>query len=318
MVEKTEEKPEVEVKPEEAAEEPAGEKPTEETTPSPPTEEAPQKTSTFQVKSRQPGEKPRYLNVLIHGDTGTGKTVFCGTMIEMGLKTLVVVFNEDELLTLDQRGLKGYDYIVVEKHEQLWPLYLALRKNEKKYEGLILDGLADFQQTAKDSELAGDGGVNLQFMQEAMKGNRRMFLQNWGNLLEMTRHSLDPILKLPLHKVMTCISEADDDPKTGKVKVYPLLQGSFQQMISAHFSVVGYSYVAHQAGKAYWCITTQPHEVISTKDRTDLCRVLVNPKFQTFLDALNGKKSELTKLQVDLARTLILRPQATKTGGDGK
>ena len=270
----------------------------------------------IKVKTRGADDNVKYLNILAHGDTGSGKTMLCGTMIKAGLKTLYIAFNQDELMTLDQAGIKGYDYqIITDYAKQLWPLYLGLRRNRPGYEGLILDGLADFQQSAKDYELAGDAGVNFKFMEEAMKGNRRMFLQNWGNLLEMTRHFLDPVLKLPMHKIITCVSEADDDPKTGKTKIYPALQGSLQQLIAAHFSVVGYSYIAHHGPKTYWCFTTQPHEALSTKDRTGLCRVLVNPHFQSFLDALNGKKPALTKLQEDLMRTLILRPQSTSPGG---
>jgi len=283
-----------------------------------PTEEKPiEKVSA--VKTRGPEDKVKYLNILVHGDSGVGKTQFCGTMVQAGLKVLYIVLNEDELLTLDQLGIIGYDYHVITDYEkQLWPLYLALRKNKPGYEGVVFDGLGDLQQAAKDYELAGEGGVGAQFMEQAMKGNRRMYLQNWGNLLEMTRHFLDPFLKLPMHKIVTCVSEADDDPKTGKTKIYPALQGSLQQLIAAHFSVVAYSYIAHWGPKTYYCLTTQPHEALATKDRTRLCRVMINPKFKTFLDALEGKRSEATDIEEKLEKALVVRPQATTAKGEGK
>jgi len=268
------------------------------------------------VKTRSAEDKVKYLNILIHGDSGVGKTQFAGTMIEVGLKVLYIVLNEDELLTLDQQGITGYDYHIITDYEkQLWPLYLALRRNKPGYEGVVLDGLSDLQQAAKDYELAGDGGVGVQFLEAAMKGTRRMYLQNWGNLLEMTRHFLDPFLKLPMHKIITCVSEADDDPKTGKTKIYPALQGSLQQLIAAHFSVVAYSYIAHWGPKTYYCLTTQPHEALATKDRTRLCRVMINPKFQTFLDALEGKKSKASEIEEKLEKALVIRPQATTVRG---
>jgi len=289
------------------------EEPTEEPEGKPPEKPAPK---AFAVKTREEGDKVKYLNILDHGDSGVGKTQFAGTMIVAGLKVLYVVLNEDELLTLDQQGIRGYDYLVITDYEkQLWPLYLSLRKNKPGYEGLVFDGLSDLQQAAKDYELAGEGGVGAQFMEEAMKGNRRMYLQNWGNLLEMTRHFLDPLLKLPMHKIVTCVSEADDDPKTGKTKIYPALQGSLQQLIAAHFSVVAYSYIAHWGPKTYYCLTTQPHEALSTKDRTGLCRVMIDPKFQTFLDALEGRKSKASEMEEKLERALVIRPQATTVRG---
>ena len=291
-----------------AGKEPGGD---EEPRPSPPPVEKP---SSLAVKSRQSGDKIRYLNLLLHGDSGAGKTWFAGTMIEAGLKTLYVVFNEDEMLTLDQKGLKGYDYLVIDDYAKLWPLYLSLRRNKPGYQGVVLDGLGDLQQAAKDYELGGSEGVGMKFMEEAMKGGRRMYLQNWGNLLEMTRHFLDPFLKLPFHKIITCTSEADQDPKTGKLKVYPGLQGSLQQLIAAHFSVVAYSYIAHWGAETYYCLTTQPHEALATKDRTGLCKVMIDPKFKTFLDAMDGKKPPPSEREKQLERTLVLRPQATSVG----
>jgi len=280
-----------------------------------PKEAPPAEEKDTPLKTRNKGDKVKYLNVLVHGDTGTGKTRFAGTMVEAGLKTLHIVLNEDELLTLDQAGITGYDYFIITNYEkQLWPLYLSLRKNKPGYEGVVFDGLGDFQQAAKDYELSGESTVTLKFMEEAMKGSHRMAINNWGNLLEMTRHFLDPFLKLPMHKIVTCISEPDEDPKTGKAKIYPGLQGSLQQLIAAHFSVIGYSYVAHWGADTYWCLTTQPHESISTKDRTGLCRVLINPKFQTFLNALNGKPYPVNKKserEDKLQKALIVRPQAT-------
>lgn len=271
------------------------------------------------VKTRGPEDRIKYLNILVHGDSGVGKTRFAGTMVETGLKVLYIILNEDELLTLDQAGIRGYDYHIITNYEkQLWPLYLGLRRNKPGYEGVILDGLGDFQQAAKDKELAGDDGVGAKFMEETMKGMRRMYLQNWGNLLEMTRHFLDPFLKLPMHKIVTCISEADDDPKTGRTKIYPGLQGSLQQLIAAHFSVVAYSYIAHWGVNTYYCLTTQPHEAISTKDRTGLCRVMVNPQFSTFLEALDGKGKEASEVETKLARALVVRPQATTVRGGEK
>ena len=303
--EKTEEKAETKEVPEDPKEQPK--------------EQPKAEVKTLLVKTRGPDDKIKYLNILVHGDSGVGKTQFGGTMVQAGLKVLYIVLNEDELLTLDQCGIKGYDYRVITNYkDQLWPLYLLLRRNRPGYQGVVFDGLGDFQQAAKDYELAGDTGVGAKFMEEAMKGGHRMYLQNWGNLLEMTRHFLDPFLKLPMHKIVTCISEPDDDPKTGKTKIYPALQGSLQQLIAAHFSVVGYSYIAHWGPKTYFCLTTQPHEAIATKDRTRLCRVMINPKFQTFLDALNGKKSEPSETEQKLEKALVVRPQSSTVRVESK
>jgi len=269
-------------------------------------------SQTLMIKPRSVEDAIKWINILDHGDSGSGKTIFAGTMIKALKKVLYVAFDEQELLTLDKAKITGYDHIIIKKYEDLWPLYLLLRKNQPGYDGFVLDGLGDFQQEAKDYELKGDDQLAA-FMKAAMLGDKRMFLQDWGNLLEMTRHFVVPMLKLPMHKLVTCISEPDEDPKTGKPKIYPGLQGSLKQLIAAKFSVVAYSYIAHWPPNTYWCLTTQPHESILTKDRTRLCRVIINPDFQMFIDALEGRKvRDQTDIEKKLQQTLIVRPQKSK------
>jgi hypothetical protein len=53
------------------------------------------------LMTRKPEDKIKWLNILDHGDSGSGKTLFCGTMVKAGLKVLYLAFSEDELLTLD-------------------------------------------------------------------------------------------------------------------------------------------------------------------------------------------------------------------------
>lgn len=263
------------------------------------------------IKTRTSEDRIPYLNILDYGMSGTGKTQFSGTMVKsmekQGKKVFYLSFNEDELQTLDRTGVTGYDYHIVQEYAKLWEIYLMLKRNAAGYGGVIIDGLGDFQQAAKDYDLT-KGRTDDATRKSLMLGNTRMQINNWGNLLELTRHFLDDVLRLPLHVIVTCISKIDEHPTSGKLGVFPALQGSMQELINAHFSVVAYSYIAQWGTDFLYCMATQPHDSISTKDRSGLSRVLINPQFQTFVDALEGKIPARTDQQKRLAQSLIITP----------
>src|SRR5271157_5474247 len=92
------------------------------------------------LRTRTPEDRIKWLNILDHGESGSGKTNFAGSMVQSGIKTLYLTFSEDEMMTLDRAGITGFDYIVIDNYEkQLWPIYIALRNNSKHYDGVVID-----------------------------------------------------------------------------------------------------------------------------------------------------------------------------------
>jgi len=267
----------------------------------------------MEVKKRTP-EGPKYLSVLAYGWSGSGKTHFGGTAVRAGLKTLFVVPNTEELLTLDGMGLKDYDYIVLTEYSRMWDLYLMLRKNEAGYQAVVLDGLTEIQQSAKDRAVA--GGELIPY-ESFIKGEKRLYLQDWGVVLEMLRHFLVPFMRLPIHKVVTCLAEVDVDPKDGSPRVYPFIQGSMQQLLPAYFSIVGFSSVVSSvSGEVYYCFTTQSHPNLTTKDRIGPPRLYENPDIGRLLQILQGKEVRQTEIEQRLQKSLTISPVGKQTSMD--
>lgn len=278
------------------------------------------------VQHRTSTDRVKWLNILDHGDNGSGKTRFSGSLITQ-MKTFYITVDEREIQTLDQNGITEFDYHVLKDYSKIDDLYRMLLRNKEHYEGLVLDGLADLQQEMKDVQLS--NGVDnlktnsqkLEFVTKAMLGKGpQMEIKKWGNIGEMMRQVINPFLDLPMHKVITCTSEGAIDPGTGEVKLYPSLQGGMQQRIRGPFNVVAYSFIKFYGGKAYYCMTTQPHENISTKDRTGLNRVLINPTFKMFLDAHQGKTPPMDQNSVAYAiqTRLIVKPTVVTIEAKGK
>jgi len=263
-------------------------------------------------KKRDLTNSPRALSELIHGDSGTGKTHIIGTAIQAGLKTAIVVCQEEELVTLDRMGIKGgYDYFTLTDFGKVWELYLDLRKNEQKWDLVAIDGFLDFQGEAKDRAVSEGQAIPYD---KLMTGQVRLYRQHWGQILEMLRHFLNPLVQLPYHKIVTCLSEVAEDPKDGSLRIYPAVQGALQKTLGAYFSVVGYSFIQILNGKALYCLTTAPHPAITTKDRLGFNRVFVDPNFKAFVDLYyEGKEVPKRSEEENLERLLMLvRPPVKK------
>ena len=262
----------------------------------------------MEVRKRTPETRTKHLSILVHGWSGSGKTHFGGTVSQAGIKTLYVVSSPKELTTLDTMGIKDYDYIILTDYSRAWDLYLTLRSNKNGYEAVVLDGLTEIQQFAKDRAVAEGDIVPYEGF---VRGERRVGLRDWGTVLEMMRHFLTPFIRLPMHKVVTCLSEVDVDPKDGSPVVYPLVQGTMQQLLPAYFSTVGFATViSSPAGEAYYCMTTQAHPNLRVKDEIAPRRLYENPKFGVFLRQLNGEEVKQTETEARLQRLLTIRPTA--------
>jgi len=263
----------------------------------------------MEIRKRTPG-RPKYLSILNYGWSGSGKSHFGGTALLAGLKTLYIVPNTEELLTLDSMGLKDYDYIIATDYAKMWDLYLLLRKNENQYQAVVLDGLTEIQQSAKDRAIAGGSEIPYE---QFIKGERRLYLQDWGTVLEMIRHFLVPFMRLPMHKIVTCLAEVDIDPKDGSPRVYPFVQGSMQQLLPAYFSIVGFSSViSSPSGETYYTFTTQAHPNLTTKDRIGIPRLYEDPSLETFLKILQGEEVKQTETEQRLQKLLTIRPIVSK------
>ena len=112
-----------------------------------------------------------------------------------------------------------------------------------------------------------------------------------------------------MHKIVTCLSEVDIDPKDGSLVIYPLVQGSMQQLLPAYFSTVGFATViSSPAGEVYYCMTTQAHPNLRVKDEIAPQRLYENPKFETFLKQLQGGEVKQTETEQKLQKLLTIRP----------
>lgn len=184
---------------------------------------------------------PKYLSILIYGNSDAGKTVLASCSDDLDPKELKVVENaclldaEGGTASLITRGAG----IVVErfptnpteligsKAELLAGLSHVL-ENKDRLKYVAIDSLDRFQQAELDRLVQINDKID------------RPGIQQWGDILTVVQRLCRSIPTWGIHSIFTCHAKRDTDEQDRILKMMPLLRGSIQDEISSYFDVVAY------------------------------------------------------------------------------
>lgn len=222
-----------------------------------------------------------YLNVLIYGQPGSGKTTFAGT-VQHKAKTLILSA-ESGLLSLrnlkDKEGKPlNIDYVSLNNFGDIEEAFKHLHMEKHDYKAVVMDSGTEIQQVCMDYILH-------------QERRDRPQLQDWGTLNNKMVRMIRSFRDLPMHFIMTALEETDTDQTTGEVRVTPQFQGKLGKTISAYFDEVLYAYTRMNGSdkeKAikYHMLTNNSGKFIG-KDRSgQLPLVMDNPTFASMYDLI--------------------------------
>lgn len=212
-----------------------------------------------------------YLNLLVYGAPGVGKTVLSGTA-EDSLATKPVIFFDVEGGTTSLRKRKGLDVIRIRSIEDLVKHHNTLKtENEGYYKTCVIDSLTELQKLD---------------MQDIMRElvSRRPDLspdvpsqREWGISGEHMRRIVRAFRDLEMNTIFTCLSVIDKDD-SGTVSYSPSLPGKLKMEVSGFVDVVGYLMTAVENEETIRRIQFAPTRKVIAKDRTDsLGEILDSP-----------------------------------------
>lgn len=178
---------------------------------------------------------------LIHGDTGTGKTRFLGTVAEQ-VKVLHLCFDEFAPDTLE--GMPGDRKVVrVDTYADLRKYVKALQGN-KEYGAVCLDGLTQAVQNHRNEMSGGNA-------ESPVRGS----IPLWTTLKNMWRLTIAEYAHLPIHFFIACTSRTETDVRKvdveirkdgedygGDKRVVPNLETDLRHEIGGYLNGVGYTY----------------------------------------------------------------------------
>ena len=250
-------------------------------------------------------EMARDKRILIQGASGTGKTHIVGTLCKL-VPTLLITSDKEGLETLASEGLDP-EIVYIKDWVNCWDYFMEIVKLASNYRALAVDDMGATQTIARHKVERMPRGYreeqDKQFTttvrRELLRGERTMELRDWGKMWIAMETFLYSILDLPpAIKLVTVLESADDDPRTGEMRLYPNLQGAIRHSLPARFSLVAEAFIAEYKEKFHYCLSSKSHPRVATKDRYGQGRTWVNPSMTQVLAYINGKgepESEVEK-----------------------
>ena len=198
-----------------------------------------------------------YLNLLVYGRSGVGKTFLCGTAQDHPKTSPVLLLDvEGGTTTLHRRS--DIDVIRVKSTNDIVDNYNILRtQNDGYYKTVVIDSLSELQDVD---------------MSEIMRKRDREAdiaeIREWGQNRNHIRKIIRAFRDLEVNTIVTALLDVDKDSQTGAVTYQPALPGKLQVEIPGFLDIVGYYYATvDEEGIKRTIQFAQTRRVIA-KDRT--------------------------------------------------
>lgn len=175
-------------------------------------------------------DKEPYINMMVYGGSGVGKTVFASTAPRP------ILWLEAEGGTHSIGNKEGIDVVTVQNLETYREALKFLEANPGLYKTVVLDSLTE-----------ASASLLKEIMRAAVakKPERDEFKPEFGEWLKLTnviRGIVRSYRDLPIHLVLTALEREDTDEMTGRVKVRPRLSPTVADEMPQYLDVVGYMY----------------------------------------------------------------------------
>lgn len=246
------------------------------------------------LKTRKPSKGLPHLNLLVYGDSGTGKTLLAGRAslvkelcpvlfidVEGGTHTLSS-FDDDTPIDIipdpeDERPLRWSD---------IQKIYNDLYGGKHPYKTVVVDSYTELQKLAMNSILNGDGRMTIE-----AEGNLPEF-KDWNINTEQMRKMARAFRDLPMNTIFTALANEKADPRTAqsdnpRMIKEPSFTKKLAQEIPAFFDFVFYLYSKQRGNQNIRYIQTDKDNTVVAKSRIAGIPVNIeNPTMETLYDML--------------------------------
>lgn len=203
-----------------------------------------------------------YLNMLVYGEPGAGKTYLAGTAQDHDMTSPVLILDiEGGTTTLRKRA--DIDVKHVRSIAELEATYAALKENnEGYYKTVVIDSLSELQKIDMRD-----------IMRELV--NRRPDLdpdvpsqREWGKSSEHMRRIVRGFRDLEMNTIMICHVNIQRD-ESNVLMFSPMLPGKLQMEVPGFMDIVGYLSTSIENEETVRRIQFAKTRRVIAKDRTD-------------------------------------------------
>lgn len=236
-------------------------------------------------------EHSEYYNILIYGDSGTGKTTLAGSADAVPSMRPVLFIDVEGGTNSLRHTYPEVSTVRVKTWKEMQALYNALYEGNHPYRTVVLDSLTEIQKFNMYG-IMNDLAQKRPDLDPDIPGMRE-----WGKNLEQLRRMVRGFRDLPMHTIFTALKRDDKDAKTGITTMKPSLSGKLADEVAAFLDIVVYYYVK-QIGDGTEAefrrlLLTQKTDAQVAKDRSGrLPMVIEYPTMKLIHEFMTGANSQ--------------------------
>ncbi len=238
------------------------------------------------IGATSPLEAVAWLNLLVYGPAGAGKTYLAGTAQDHQ-DTAPVLFLDMEGGTTTLRHRKDIDVVRIETSARLNEVYeMVAMDTEDHYKTIVLDSLTELH-----SVIMNDVMITRLEKRPDLAGEPPG-MKEWGLAGDKLKKVVRAFRDLPCNTILIALDKTDKD-ENGKVSIAPALPGQLSMNIPGFLDIVGYMTANDEEDQIVRRLQTQKTRKVIAKDRTGvLPAVIESPSIPLIFEALSDDEGD--------------------------
>ena len=230
-------------------------------------------------------EKMTYINLLIYGDPGVGKTVLAASAdIVPEMRPVIFVDIEGGTFSIREK-YPDVRVVRVQNFTEMQQIYDALLTQEHEYRTVVLDSLTEIQKFSMYEIM------EMTVKKDPDRDPDVPSMREWGKNIEQIRKFVRAFRDLPMHSIFTALAKTDKDGKTGAIKTTPSLSGKLANEVAGFLDIVGFHYTKVMEDRVRRFLLTAATDRQVAKDRSGyLPQIIEDPSMERIFNIAFGNE----------------------------
>jgi phage nucleotide-binding protein len=249
-----------------------------------------------------------FINILIYGKSGVGKTRLAGSSDDVpSMRKVLVIDVEGGAMTL-AHTYPDVDVVRVKDWNDVANIYDILESGNHDYSTVIIDSLTEAQKFNMNAVMI------KRIAEREAKGDVQdpdvPDMRAWGKNIEQMRRFVRAFRDLEMNTIFTALVKEEKNPRTGVIEKMPSLSGKLAGEVAAFLDIVVYFYMKEFDDEQKRIIITQATDEVVAKDRTGKLPLLL--EFPTMGEIMKYTVVSETLMSETLMSETIHVPETTE------